>query len=348
MNFKEIYRSANDDIKGDRSIIENVFNEKKVKKSRSNVIYPFASVAAAAVIMLSVVSFPLFSDRIVENETALSDTAVGTASVPESENPAKVRLKNVKTEVSAEKGEAVQKTEAVSEKKAVVGEDESALVNKSAMTDEAMMTEDAKTEVAPESSEDEVGTATNDSILQRSLTNEGNSEAQSVQNDLPAVASMSLDNGEEAVQSGEKAEVTGKSTYSAEVAPRTSGGGAVGGGSSAKAVNKKIMTADEFFAYIGIRRESFELAGYTLTLPTEVSLTENEGTNYFTAELYLENGNKKINVVIENSHEAAELEIAEYENEIHAYSDNGKVNIYVSGYNASRAEVEGYINLLIK
>lgn len=83
-------------------------------------------------------------------------------------------------------------------------------------------------------------------------------------------------------------------------------------------------------------------------VPTQVNLTEDEETNYFTAELYLENGDKKINVVIENSHEPAATEISEYENEIHAYSDNGKVNIYVSGYNASRAEVEGYINLLMK
>lgn len=341
MNFKEIYKAANDDIEGDRSIIENIFNEKKMKKHRSNVIYPFASVAAAAVIMLSVASFPLFSDRTVKNETALSDTAFGSEATPLSENPAKTKQGAAEKEVAVQNGEAVQRTEAVTEKKAFVGGVEEASVKKSTVTEEAA------TETAPVLSDEQKGTATNDSIVPSVPNYEESDNAKEVQADLPAVASMPLDTGE-AVEDGESSAKSAEmSTYSA-TSLHTSGGGAARGGSTAKAANEKIMTADEFFDYIGIRRESFELTGYTITVPKEVSLTENDGKNYFMAELYLENNDKKINVVIENSHGAAATEISEYENEVHVYSDNGEVNIYVSGYNASRSELEEYVNSLMK
>ena len=71
MNFKDIYKEANDEIKGDRKIIEGLFDmpEKmpEKKKSPAKIIYAFGSVAAAAVILFAVTYLPDF--KKVPDET---------------------------------------------------------------------------------------------------------------------------------------------------------------------------------------------------------------------------------------------------------------------------------------
>ncbi len=57
MNFKDIYKEANDEIKGDREILKSVldgsFTPKK-KKSPVKIVYAFGSLAAAAAILFAV------------------------------------------------------------------------------------------------------------------------------------------------------------------------------------------------------------------------------------------------------------------------------------------------------
>lgn len=57
MNFKEIYKSANDSIHGDRGLIEKAI-QKAQKKSSSKMIYLFASIAAVAIIVVAISVYP--------------------------------------------------------------------------------------------------------------------------------------------------------------------------------------------------------------------------------------------------------------------------------------------------
>lgn len=125
MNFKDIYKEANDGIKGDREILKSVLDGSfapKKKKSPVKIVYAFGSLAAAAAILFAVTYMPDFnktpdekapplavSIRTNEGEKKIKedDSVADSESETEKEKTAPVK-ENVRSYEKKETGQEVK------------------------------------------------------------------------------------------------------------------------------------------------------------------------------------------------------------------------------------------------
>lgn len=124
MNFREIYKSANDEIHGDRSLIDMVF-EKAEKKPAFKTVYPVACVAAALLIVVTVSLHPADNKKETPNFNIASNNDANKTEVnPKTEQyvqketgkqPDDTTKKYAEESVITEKSDANSKSEGISD-----------------------------------------------------------------------------------------------------------------------------------------------------------------------------------------------------------------------------------------
>ena len=102
MNFKEIYKSANNEISGDRSLIDAVI-KKAEKKPVFKMAYPLACAAAALVIVAGISVYPKNDVKPVPNTNIASNKKADINVKPETSHSTETDIKN--DAVIAEKSE---------------------------------------------------------------------------------------------------------------------------------------------------------------------------------------------------------------------------------------------------
>lgn len=281
MNFKDIYKSANDNISGDRKLIESIFEKAENKKSFFVTYYRQISVCASAVILVMTVSIlPMFNSDTnkgpaVQKKVAKVDSvseqtaAIVPKSIPDNEYSDKV------IEESAEKNNEdivyqIPKTQAkgssLADKtpsRSLKKQENNAIIpdsnikqtsneNKVVNTNKA----DDEESIVPDISEDVNHEQANETELQ----------------DMPKDASVT------SVMMAKVPEEEFKDVDIASNRPSSGGGGGGGGGASkAAATSRNVktvpLTADEYFAYLGIDINSTftkALAGMKLSNPETI------------------------------------------------------------------------------
>lgn len=289
MNFKNVYKEANDEIKGDRSILEEIYAGKKVKKKNYKPLYRIAGTAAAVVVLCVATTMPLPKDRAPEGS---------------SKNADKTEL-----EVKSEEHDAEYDT---TDKKTVENED----VSTSFKSKQGVSL--GKSGVETEKHENEAYSETEDTASLEEA------EAESVSEASETEVAVYADGADTAVAS-----------YGMSRA--LSGGGAYDPSS------RKALIADEFFERIQLDKAKLEKDGYALTCPEKIKVLEQDGILSFSAELELAGDEAGMSIVICESFGDTETEITEYEGEVYAYADNGRIHVNISAYNISKDDVSEYI-----
>ena len=74
MNFKECYKKANDEINGDKSLLEKILTAPTKEKNKiTPFVYKFASCAAAIILVGTVVLMPELKDKFAVKEESAEE-----------------------------------------------------------------------------------------------------------------------------------------------------------------------------------------------------------------------------------------------------------------------------------
>lgn len=339
MNFKDIYKEANDEIKGDREILKSVldgsFTPKK-KKSPVKIVYAFGSLAAAAAILFAVTYMPDFNktpDEKVPPLTVSIRTNEGEKKIKEADSVAdkKSETEKEKTAPVKENVRSYEKKETGQEVKA---EAKAAPVPEETEKAAAPAPEDAENAAAP-------GVTYN------------MAESEPVSGDISNVKEK--DSGityfAEAGLTDENKE-NGKEVRDM-VTRSVSGGAAVtsGGGGAANSVSAPSeIPVDEFFTVIGFDEEKLSLPGFRLKMPETADMTaDNEGNILsLSAEFYLESDASHISVTLSKGDTVTEKTVTVVDGGVSAYADNGRVSAYISALGTDETTVSGYMDKIMK
>lgn len=339
MNFKDIYKEANDEIKGDREILKSVldgsFTPKK-KKSPVRIVYAFGSLAAAAAILFAVTYMPDFNKTPDEKAPPLAvsiRTNEGEKKIKEADSVAdkKSETEKEKTAPVKENVRSYEKKETGQEVKA---EAKAAPVPEETKKAAVPAPEDAENAAAP-------GVTYN------------MAESEPVSGDISNVKEK--DSGityfAEAGLTDENKE-NGKEVRDM-VTRSVSGGAAVtsGGGGAANSVSvPSEIPVDEFFTVIGFDEEKLSLPGFRLKMPETADMTaDNEGNILsLSAEFYLESDASHISVTLSKGGTVTEKTVTVVDGGVSAYADNGRVSAYISALGTDETTVSGYMDKIMK
>ncbi len=327
MNFKDVYKAANDDIKGDREILKSVLDGSfapKKKKSPAKIIYAFGSIAAAAVLLVTVTYMPDFKNT--PDETVPSDMTAKSADSDTEKESTEVIFDGA--DVGGDKSdnpsaEVRPETERKAEKKAPP----------------------VNTDKAPEVKNDaavEVNENTKDSEV-----NAGETHAMIASAPAPEAEKEEIKAKEENIS-------TFAADAIAEEEPKekvASGSSARGGGGAANSfLEETKVPVDEFFTLLGFDKERLSLSGYELKMPDEASvILDGEGAAVSaSAEFYLSAGGSHISVTLSKGSAATDKTVTVTDGIVSAYADNGKVSAYVSALNATEETVSDYMDKIMK
>lgn len=350
MNFKDIYKEANDEIKGDREILKSVldgsFTPKK-KKSPVKIVYAFGSLAAAAAILFAVTYMPDFNNTPDEKAPPL------TVSIRTNESEKKIKeadsVADKKSETEKEKTAPVKENVRSYEKKEtgqeVKAEAKAAPVPEETENAAAPLPEETEKSAAPAPEEAENAAAPGVAYNM--------AESEPVSGDISNVKEK--DSGiayfAEAGLTDEDKEA-GKEAWDM-VTRSVSGGVAVtsGGGGAANSVSEPSeIPVDEFFTVIGFDKEKLSLPGFRLKMPETADMTADKDGNILSlsAEFYLEGDTSHISVTLSKGSEATEKTVTVFDGGVSAYADNGRVSAYVSALNVTEDTVSGYMDKIMK
>lgn len=350
MNFKDIYKEANDGIKGDREILKSVLDGSfapKKKKSPVKIVYAFGSLAAAAAILFAVTYMPDFnktpdekvpplavSIRTNEGEKKIkeADSVADKKSETEKEKTAPVK-ENVRSYEKKETGQEV-KAEA---KAAPVPEE----------TEKAAETVPEETEKsaapAPEEAENAAAPGVAYNMAESEPVSGDISNVKEKDSGITYFAEAGLT--DEYKEAGKEARDM--------VTRSVSGGAAVtsGGGGAANSVSvPSEISVDEFFTVIGFGKEKLSLPGFRLKMPETADKTADKDGNILSlsAEFYLEGDTSHISVTLSKGGTVTEKTVTVFDGGVSAYADNGKVSAYVSALNVTKDTVSGYMDKIMK
>lgn len=339
MNFKDIYKEANDEIKGDREILKSVldgsFTPKK-KKSPVKIVYEFGSLAAAAAILFAVTYMPDFNktpDEKVPPLTVSIRTNEGEKKIKEADSVA-----DKKSETEKEKTAPVKENVRSYEKKET-GQEVKAEAKAAPVPEE---TEKAAAP-APEEAENAAAPSVTYNMAESEPVSGDISNVKEKDSGITYFAEAGLtdeykENGKEA---GDM------------VTRSVSGGAAVtsGGGGAANSVSvPSEIPVDEFFTVIGFDEEKLSLPGFRLKMPETADMTaDNEGNILsLSAEFYLESDASHISVTLSKGGTVTEKTVTVVDGGVSAYADNGRVSAYISALGTDETTVSGYMDKIMK
>lgn len=339
MNFKDIYKEANDEIKGDREILKSVldgsFTPKK-KKSPVKIVYAFGSLAAAAAILFAVTYMPDFNktpDEKVPPLTVSIRTNEGEKKIKEADSVA-----DKKSETEKEKTAPVKENVRSYEKKET-GQEVKAEAKAAPVPEE---TEKAAAP-APEEAENAAAPGVTYNMAESEPVSGDISNVKEKDSGITYFAEAGLT--DENKENGK--EVRDMVTRS------VSGGAAVtsGGGGAANSVSvPSEIPVDEFFTVIGFDEEKLSLPGFRLKMPETADMTaDNEGNILsLSAEFYLESDASHISVTLSKGGTVTEKTVTVVDGGVSAYADNGKVSAYISALGTDETTVSGYMDKIMK
>ena len=339
MNFKDIYKEANDEIKGDREILKSVldgsFTPKK-KKSPVKIVYAFGSLAAAAAILFAVTYMPDFNktpDEKVPPLTVSIRTNEGEKKIKEADSVA-----DKKSETEKEKTAPVKENVRSYEKKET-GQEVKAEAKAAPVPEE---TEKAAVP-APEEAENAAAPGVTYNMAESEPVSGDISNVKEKDSGITYFAEAGLT--DENKENGK--EVRDMVTRS------VSGGAAVtsGGGGAANSVSvPSEIPVDEFFTVIGFDEEKLSLPGFRLKMPETADMTaDNEGNILsLSAEFYLESDASHISVTLSKGGTVTEKTVTVFDGGVSAYADNGRVSAYISALGTDETTVSGYMDKIMK
>lgn len=339
MNFKDIYKEANDEIKGDREILKSVldgsFTPKK-KKSPVKIVYAFGSLAAAAAILFAVTYMPDF------NKTPDKKAPPLTVSIRTNEGEKKIKeadsVADKKSETEKEKTAPVKENVRSYEKKET-GQEVKAEAKAAPVPQE---TEKAAVP-APEDAENAAAPGVTYNMAESEPVSGDISNVKEKDSGITYFAEAGLT--DENKENGK--EVRDMVTRS------VSGGAAVtsGGGGAANSVSvPSEIPVDEFFTVIGFDEEKLSLPGFRLKMPETADMTaDNEGNILsLSAEFYLESDASHISVTLSKGGTVTEKTVTVVDGGVSAYADNGRVSAYISALGTDETTVSGYMDKIMK
>lgn len=339
MNFKDIYKEANDEIKGDREILKSVldgsFTPKK-KKSPVKIVYAFGSLAAAAAILFAVTYMPDFNktpDEKVPPLTVSIRTNEGEKKIKEADSVA-----DKKSETEKEKTAPVKENVRSYEKKET-GQEVKAEAKAAPVPEE---TEKAAVP-APEEAENAAAPGVTYNMAESEPVSGDISNVKEKDSGITYFAEAGLT--DENKENGK--EVRDMVTRS------VSGGAAVtsGGGGAANSVSvPSEIPVGEFFTVIGFDEEKLSLPGFRLKMPETADMTaDNEGNILsLSAEFYLESDASHISVTLSKGGTVTEKTVTVVDGGVSAYADNGRVSAYISALGTDETTVSGYMDKIMK
>lgn len=339
MNFKDIYKEANDEIKGDREILKSVldgsFTPKK-KKSPVKIVYAFGSLAAAAAILFAVTYMPDFNktpDEKVPPLTVSIRTNEGEKKIKEADSVA-----DKKSETEKEKTAPVKENVRSYEKKET-GQEVKAEAKAAPVPEE---TEKAAVP-APEDAENAAAPSVTYNMAESEPVSGDISNVKEKDSGITyfAEAGLTDENKENGKEAGDM------------VTRSVSGGAAVtsGGGGAANSVSvPSEISVDEFFTVIGFDEEKLSLPGFRLKMPETADMTaDNEGNILsLSAEFYLESDASHISVTLSKGGTVTEKTVTVVDGGVSAYADNGRVSAYISALGTDETTVSGYMDKIMK
>lgn len=339
MNFKDIYKEANDEIKGDREILKSVldgsFTPKK-KKSPVRIVYAFGSLAAAAAILFAVTYMPDFNktpDEKVPPLTVSIRTNEGEKKIKEADSVA-----DKKSETEKEKTAPVKENVRSYEKKET-GQEVKAEAKAAPVPEE---TEKAAVP-APEEAENAAAPGVTYNMAESEPVSGDISNVKEKDSGITyfAEAGLTDENKENGKEVGDM------------VTRSVSGGAAVtsGGGGAANSVSvPSEIPVDEFFTVIGFDEEKLSLPGFRLKMPETADMTaDNEGNILsLSAEFYLESDTSHISVTLSKGGTVTEKTVTVVDGGVSAYADNGRVSAYISALGTDETTVSGYMDKIMK
>ena len=339
MNFKDIYKEANDEIKGDREILKSVldgsFTPKK-KKSPVKIVYAFGSLAAAAAILFAVTYMPDFNKTPDEKAPPL------TVSIRTNEGEKKIKeadsVADKKSETEKEKTAPVKENVRSYEKKET-GQEVKAEAKAAPVPEE---TEKAAVP-APEEAENAAAPSVTYNMAESEPVSGDISNVKEKDSGITyfAEAGLTDENKENGKEAGDM------------VTRSVSGGAAVtsGGGGAANSVSvPSEISVDEFFTVIGFDEEKLSLPGFRLKMPETADMTaDNEGNILsLSAEFYLESDTSHISVTLSKGGTVTEKTVTVVDGGVSAYADNGRVSAYISALGTDETTVSGYMDKIMK
>ena len=339
MNFKDIYKEANDEIKGDREILKSVldgsFTPKK-KKSPVKIVYAFGSLAAAAAILFAVTYMPDFNKTPDEKAPPL------TVSIRTNEGEKKIKeadsVADKKSETEKEKTAPVKENVRSYEKKET-GQEVKAEAKAAPVPEE---TEKAAVP-APEEAENAAAPGVTYNMAESEPVSGDISNVKEKDSGITyfAEAGLTDENKENGKEVGDM------------VTRSVSGGAAVtsGGGGAANSVSvPSEIPVDEFFTVIGFDEEKLSLPGFRLKMPETADMTaDNEGNILsLSAEFYLESDASHISVTLSKGGTVTEKTVTVVDGGVSAYADNGRVSAYISALGTDETTVSGYMDKIMK
>lgn len=342
MNFKDVYKEAVDEIKGDREILNRPVKKKNTYEGKAKIIYAFGSAAAAAVLLFTVSSMPDFHSPIAETKNEKS-------------------IERVENNIH-EKNEETSDTDMVLEKKTEPEKEQSA---PKTVTEEQQKKTIPSASVQKQAPEVPVEKHDEPVVEKRHVRGSSNSKSELIKesadnNDsvspMSEAAYVEEDNGVVAF-SGSSDVIIESATeenndFSDEVIIAKSSGGATtyargGGGGAANTAEN--MPIEEFFAISNLEKEKIELDGYSVLMPEAAEVLHDEEGEVvsFVASFYLSKNESHLNVTISKGDAYRDSEIYSYEDETVASSDNGNISVYISALNVPEETVKTYLDKLM-
>ncbi|MBQ2941728.1 MAG: hypothetical protein IJD97_05780 [Clostridia bacterium] len=325
MNFKESYKKANDEIKGDRALLDKILNTPVKEKTKiTPFVYKFASCAAAIILVGAVILMPEIKEKFVsENENTVAEECT---------------VEEAKYSILADTAEVTEEATDghISEK---------AEETETTITFKAVRKEENSKEVS-ESETYATGTVAMGAI------SEDNQDTEAV-NGAAGVFSV-----EEAADEELKVAENYDSVMEAaeEAAPKTkiASGGGGGGAPATRSMTARTATkttaeeksASEIIALIGINEESLVPSGMTLT-SSEVTYTEFSPEGNITAyeiNMVYEKEGAKIILRLTDSATPLALDVAGHSGMVSASKTFGNTDIFITAYNFTLEDVENYLN----
>lgn len=333
MNFKESYKKANDEITGDRALLDKILTTPvKEKKKISPIVYRFASCAAAIILVGAIILMPEMKEKFITEETA-------NASEEAKEEASATILADVAEETEevyeeAYDGHTSVETETNEKTKTTVKKEKAAETSESVVATENYANEEATNSALTEDGVEAASDETAFSIYSRN-EEEDFGKAEGLQGAETSAAS-------EEVQPSE----------SAEPKIKLSSGGS-GGGSSARSAavyddseDADVLSVSDIIGHIGINENSLVPLNMTL-INSEVSYFEFSPEGNITAyeiNMVFEQNDAKLIIRLTDSATPLEFNVAGDAGMISASKTIGKTDIFITAYNLTFEDVENYVN----
>lgn len=284
LNFKDIYKSANNNLSGNKELIGLIFEKAESKKSFFTLYYKQISVcAAAAVLILAIGILPYSKNNQNNSNEQYLKSDIKSENIKE--HPSKKSNFDITThEVVPAETEDIKSTSEIyeSSKSNNITENKN---NKDAVRSfednsfdkSQILTEDSFYSDAPKITESEIVYSppfdeerTADDKIEENKTSE------EVNDNLPIIAS------EDPTSRSKSTEEFTSKAYSGGT---SSGGSAAGGGGGggARSYRTATLTAEEYFDYLGLGINSFVEAvpqGMTFHIPDNIEVTIDYNDNY--------------------------------------------------------------------